>query len=141
MVIIQDTDSIPMPCDEPQDSSKPKVVPLEIAALIADAKVSRSSSPYGKGSEDGEIVDHTEMDTTSQETVTTETTSTTAAVATDVVGTPNKGSENTVLSKDAALARDHFKHNVCVCVCVSLCLCVSVCVIKQMPNVHVSHSG
>jgi len=117
-----------MPCDEPQDSSKPKLVPLEVAALIASAKGSRSSSPYGKGSEDGEIVDRTEMDTSIPKTVTTETASTpTTAVptttvpaiavpaSTDVVVTPNKSSENIVLSKEAALARDHFKHNVCVC--------------------------
>jgi len=111
-----------MPCDEPQDSSKPKLVPLEVAALIASAKGSRSSPPHGKGSEDSQIVDHTEMDTSTPKTVTTEIpcTMTTAVPAivvpasSDVVVTPNNDSENIVLSKEAALARDHFKHNVCV---------------------------
>ena len=140
-----------MPCDEPQDCSKPKVIPLEVAALIAEAKASRSSSPYAKGSEDGEIVDHAEIDTSNKETVstnvatTTTTTPTTTATPTDItiaaatiasdtasasVLSPDKISENTVLTKEAALARDHFKHNVCMCLVVSTRLYVCTCILR-----------
>ena len=99
----QDVASIPMPSDPVPDKpiTTMSLPPLELSTVIAEAK--NSGSPFTKGSEEGEIIDHAELDPSKEDSASS-------------IATPHERSSDTkVLSKDAALARDQFKHNVSVC--------------------------
>ena len=101
--VVQDIATIPMPTDAVPDKpvttmSIPSLPLLKLSTIMAEAK--NNASPFAKGSEDGEIVDHTEVDTYKDD-------------STSSILTPHeRSSDSKVLSKDAALARDQFKHNV-----------------------------
>lgn len=99
----QNVANIPMPSDPAPDKpittlSIPTLPPLELSTVIAEAK--SNASPFTKGSEDGEIIDQAELELNKED-------------STSSIATPrDRSSDSKVLSKDAALARDQFKHNV-----------------------------
>ena len=99
----QNVVNIPMPSDPAPDNpittmSIPSLPPLELSAVIAEAK--SNGSPFTKGSEDGEAIDHAELESTKEDS------------ASSIVTPLERSSDSKVLTKDAALARDQFKHNV-----------------------------
>lgn len=99
-----DVANIPMPLDPAHDKptttmSIPSLPPLELTTIVAEAK--NNGSPFAKGSEEGEIVDHPEVESVKEDSISS------------VVTPSERSSDSKVLSKDAALARDQFKHNVC----------------------------
>jgi len=78
--------------------SIPSLPPLELSTVVAEEK--NSSSPFAKSSEDGDIIDQAEAESSKEDTASS-------------ITTPLERSSNSkMLSKDAALARDQFKHNV-----------------------------
>ena len=101
--VVQHVANIPMPSDPVPDkpiiaTPIPSLPPLELSTVIAEAK--NNSSPFAKGSEEGEIVDHIEVDSNKED-------------STSSIVTPrDRSGDGKSLSKDAALARDQFKHNV-----------------------------
>ena len=101
--VVQNVANIPMPSDPVPDkpiiaTSIPTLPPLELSTIVAEAK--NNGSPFAKGSEEGEIVDHGEVDLNKED-------------STSSIATPqDRSGDNKTLSKDAALARDQFKHNV-----------------------------
>ena len=99
----QNVANIPMPSDPAPDKPIttlpiPTLPPLELSTVIAEAK--NNGSPFTKGSEDGEIIDQAELELSKEDSASS-------------IATPrDRSSDSKVLSKDAALARDQFKHNV-----------------------------
>ena len=80
----------------------PSLPPLELSALMAEPK--NNGSPFAKGdSEEGEIIDQSEVASIKEDS------------ASSIVSPREQSSDSKPLSKDAALARDQFKHNVSVC--------------------------
>ena len=102
-VVQQDVASIPMPSGpvpaKPITAMTiPSLPPLELSTVAAEMK--SNASPFAKGSEEGEIIDQFETELNKED-------STSGTV------TPcDRSSDSKPLSKDAALARDQFKHNV-----------------------------
>lgn len=98
----QSVANIPMPSEpEPITAlSIPSLPPLELSTIVAEEK--NNDSPFAKGSEEGEIIDQAEAESSKEDTASS-------------ITTPLERSGNSkMLSKDAAMARDQFKHNVCV---------------------------
>lgn len=102
----QNVADIPMPSDHVPDKPVTAILslpPLELSTVIAEAR--NSGSPFAKGSEEGEIIDHVELESTKED-------------STSSTPLPRERSNDAkVLSKDAALARDQFKHNVSMLKC------------------------
>lgn len=99
----QDVSSIPMP-SEPTPNKPIIALPIPslppLSTVVPEAKT--SGPPLTKGSEEAEITNHTEAELSSKE-------DTASSIA-----TPYEKSSDKVLSKDAALAKEQFKHNVSI---------------------------
>lgn len=92
--------SDPVPDNPITTMTMPSLPPLELSTVVAETK--NNGSPFTKGSEEGEIVDHAEVESSKEDSASS-------------IATPReRSSDYKMLSKDAALARDQFKHNVSV---------------------------
>jgi len=112
--IEQSVADIPMPLGPAPDKPIiaipiPSLPPLELSALMAEPK--NNGSPF-KGNEEGEIIDQAEVSSIKED-----------SASSSIVSPREQSSDSKPLSKDAALARDQFKHNVRVCI-KSLGLCL-----------------